>query len=77
MAESDPRIAAYQQVFGSAEATTMVLDDLTAKARSLPSSEQQAGACLLLLHILSMRTASRKEPKKPAKGKLRTGGEAE
>ena len=52
---------AYSQVFASGAATQMVLDDLTVYANGLSEPLVRAGATLLLLYVLTKRSAIRRE----------------
>ena len=61
------RATAWAQLFSDAQATALVLDDMTTFANLLPES-QQAGACKLLLYILAKRGQLRRERTR-AKGK--------
>lgn len=51
---------AYRDVFADSGQVTLVLDDLTSMARGLPL-EHQAGAFQILMHILTKRSALRRE----------------
>ena len=52
---------AYSQVFASTPATQAVLDDLTVYANGLGEPLVRAGATLLLLYVLTKRSALRRE----------------
>lgn len=65
--EQEARAHAWASVFGDGAATTVVLDDMTVFATTLPEG-QQAGATRMLLYILTKRSQLRRLARRNGKG---------